>query len=692
MPIIPRYQPQSGPSVGGLNYAGAYSPPDGSDWRLLARAAQAAGSVLDALPHKPAAAAPAARAGANQENHLLGQAEEVRWRRQQLQADEGALDVEAVSQSRRQAADALPQGARLVFDALTGPREAGFAAAASARASARVREASQALSLERQALGLDEYQALAEVAPEQALAALGSASGELAARLGESGANPEEIQRAQRELLSQAHARRISSVLADDPDHAAALLSQHADLLGRQDFASLEQEITSEQARTGARAGIADLAARTPDLLASPDAFIAEAEQMAGDDPARREAYRDAAAGRLRLATAARAEAEASRWSAVEPFIDLANGAGSWTDIPGAVWTGLSPAQRAAVKAHFAATPGPEPDRPDDGLLVQTAGPRLVMPGDQALADRMDAPPPDPLSRQSRALNLYLDRTRPGGEWRAHRENGHFFRLGQRVNPVTGRHDYGVIYATPEEAQQEVERRLGVLPRQQGYRSKREEDLRKDEFGYMSDEIGSTWPTLKISTAVDWDFVAVQESSSIHPKLSVYFPTANSGPTIAHGVDIGVRNANDLNNLGLPPDLTRKLAPYLQKRGQVAKSYVAAHPLTLTRAEADQVDQAVRNYEMGNLVPAFDKASKVGAFRDLPERTQTAIASVYFNLGTSKVPGYPKDFWKQITEGDWEGAHANLTNGKWQNGPRRGREAALIRKDIDDGLFAANPP
>jgi hypothetical protein len=48
MPIIPRYQPQGGPSVGGLNYADAYSPPDGSDWRLLAQAAKAAGTVVDA--------------------------------------------------------------------------------------------------------------------------------------------------------------------------------------------------------------------------------------------------------------------------------------------------------------------------------------------------------------------------------------------------------------------------------------------------------------------------------------------------------------------------------------------------------------------------------------------------------------------------------------------------------------------
>ena len=56
MPIIPRYQARGGPSVGGLNYAGAFSPPDGSDWRTLARTAEAANSVLAALSQRPAAA------------------------------------------------------------------------------------------------------------------------------------------------------------------------------------------------------------------------------------------------------------------------------------------------------------------------------------------------------------------------------------------------------------------------------------------------------------------------------------------------------------------------------------------------------------------------------------------------------------------------------------------------------------
>lgn len=105
MPIVPRYQARGGPSVGGLNYAGAYSPPDGSDWRSLARAAEAANSVLAALSQRPAAASspkapprPAdpdqGRAGATGGAPLPSQVGEVRWGRTPQWTDQAALDAD----------------------------------------------------------------------------------------------------------------------------------------------------------------------------------------------------------------------------------------------------------------------------------------------------------------------------------------------------------------------------------------------------------------------------------------------------------------------------------------------------------------------------------------------------------------------------------------------------------------------
>ena len=101
MPIIPRYHARGGPSAGGLNYAGAYSPPDGSDWRTLARTAEAANSVLAALSKRPAAASsPEARPrpadpdqgrGGAIGGALPSQVGEVRWGRPPQLTDEADL-------------------------------------------------------------------------------------------------------------------------------------------------------------------------------------------------------------------------------------------------------------------------------------------------------------------------------------------------------------------------------------------------------------------------------------------------------------------------------------------------------------------------------------------------------------------------------------------------------------------------
>ncbi|MDB5472002.1 MAG: hypothetical protein JWR84_3562 [Caulobacter sp.] len=72
MPIIPRYQPRGGPSVGGLNYAGAYSPPDGSDWRLLGQAARAGGAIVDMVQGLHGGEEPTRRGGRPPPTHGTG--------------------------------------------------------------------------------------------------------------------------------------------------------------------------------------------------------------------------------------------------------------------------------------------------------------------------------------------------------------------------------------------------------------------------------------------------------------------------------------------------------------------------------------------------------------------------------------------------------------------------------------------
>jgi hypothetical protein len=702
MVTIPRYQPRSGPRLSGLDYAGAYSPPDGSDWRLLSQAAKAGATIAENVgalfPNQDGAERQAPEAKPSRTEAIAGRTREAAWRRQRLESDNSG-GASAVTRSRQAAGEGLTAGAKAVFDALTASREAGFAIDADAREAAALRAAEQALSEDRQAIGLDEFFLLSDSAPQQADAALGSAARELAQRLRGSGLDEAEVVSAQKALVSGAHVERIGRVLADDVTRARTLL-EASGALSEADRARVTQDIEAEERRLAVRRETAGQAARLADLANDPQPLLQWASEAGGADAELAGLYLGAATGEIRAARARQAARDEAAWAAVEPL--LANGqVRVWTDLPARLWRTLSPGLQAEVQ-RLIEQPWRDADAEGgDGLLHRTdfvmglpAYPVFPDFGKRRRQAPAPAPAPPPISRQTAALHRFLSNTAPQGHWRVHPETGHFFRWNYQDGSAPE-----IVYATPEEAQREVERRLGVTAQPPGVRSSKEARLRKydKELAYFSDTVGSTWPTLKIPTDVNWDFVAFEESGSPDPRLAVYHPgDKDSGATVAHGFDLGVRDAAGLRGLGLPPGLERKLAPYLGMKGTRAKAFVAAHPLTLTRAEADTIDQAVRNREMGNLVPAFDAASKIGPFRSLPPNTQTAIASVYYNLGTDKLPGQTPLFWTQITTGDWEGAYANLATTPWDNPDRRKREAALIRKDIDNPhpwrqLFSPTP-
>jgi hypothetical protein len=88
-----------------------------------------------------------------------------------------------------------------------------------------------------------------------------------------------------------------------------------------------------------------------------------------------------------------------------------------------------------------------------------------------------------------------------------------------------------------------------------------------------------------------------------------------SGPTIATGIDFG---AIDPDKLNISEELKAKLRPYYGKSGQAALDYVKAHPLKLSKAEVNELNAAVMHGIIKNLIPEYNKASKI-EFKDLPE-------------------------------------------------------------------------
>ena len=187
---------------------------------------------------------------------------------------------------------------------------------------------------------------------------------------------------------------------------------------------------------------------------------------------------------------------------------------------------------------------------------------------------------------------------------------------------------------------------------------------------------------------VDRGFLAGVEGS----RSDMYVPTdknrkviGHSGPTIGIGVDLGSKDRAYLESLGISSKLVDQLNPYLGHKKEAALTYVKANPLSLKQTDLDALNAAVQDRELRKLVKRYNAASQVGPFGSLPRSTQSAIASLYFQYGTDAPEKATPNYWKQITTGDWEAAHRNLSAFGDAHQPRRGLEATKLREDIDAG-------
>jgi len=180
--------------------------------------------------------------------------------------------------------------------------------------------------------------------------------------------------------------------------------------------------------------------------------------------------------------------------------------------------------------------------------------------------------------------------------------------------------------------------------------------------------------------SVDWGFIAEREGN----ETSVYVPTKDSkvlgtsGPTVGMGIDLGAWTSDKLKEVGVSEALIDKLSPYGGKKKQAALDFVKANPLSLSKEETDELNSKVKSSILDEIKTQFDKESKT-KFEDLPSGKQTAVASVFFQYGMNKEKStWPKNYWSQVTTGDWKGAKANLNNFQDAYDSRRKAEAELF--------------
>lgn len=178
---------------------------------------------------------------------------------------------------------------------------------------------------------------------------------------------------------------------------------------------------------------------------------------------------------------------------------------------------------------------------------------------------------------------------------------------------------------------------------------------------------------------IDWAFIAEQEGAGV---TTGYVPNptgSDSGVTIATGFDLGQRNEADLTNLGLSAALITKFRPYLGLKKQAAVDFLARNPLTITQAEANEIDRLVRVDKVPRLKERYrvapNNTNRV-LFDDLPSQAQTVIASVSFQYGNlaTRTPM----FWAAVTAQNWVEAVRILRDFGDSYTSRRNREADLL--------------
>lgn len=180
---------------------------------------------------------------------------------------------------------------------------------------------------------------------------------------------------------------------------------------------------------------------------------------------------------------------------------------------------------------------------------------------------------------------------------------------------------------------------------------------------------------------INWDFISEREGGCV---LNGYVPASGisrSGVTIATGVDLGQRSESEIDALDIPPTLRERLKPYVGRIKEAAVDFLKEHPLTITKAEGEALDKAVKGPIVARLKAAYDAAAAAAgsplSFEELPGGAQTAIASVAFQYGTDLARRAPK-FWKSTTRQDWKAVKSELENFGDNYASRRKAEAALL--------------
>lgn len=180
----------------------------------------------------------------------------------------------------------------------------------------------------------------------------------------------------------------------------------------------------------------------------------------------------------------------------------------------------------------------------------------------------------------------------------------------------------------------------------------------------------------------------------------------NSGVTISTGVDLGQQTDARMKEVlesyeSAHPEvsidvnaLVAKFDPYYKKHKEDAVAALAAHPLEISKQEAQVLANAFLYDQEVSSASKFDETALLGMnFEMLPEAAQTVIIDFTYQYGLSETNGSIRaTFWEYVNNGEWKKLKEWLgitenPNLSLEYSSRRAREGDELAKALASGVL-----
>ena len=156
--------------------------------------------------------------------------------------------------------------------------------------------------------------------------------------------------------------------------------------------------------------------------------------------------------------------------------------------------------------------------------------------------------------------------------------------------------------------------------------------------------------------------------------------SSQSGVTIGTGVDLGQQEPTAykkrLKDFEVSQELIDKLEPYMHLKRAEAAEYLLAHPLTLTKKEADLLDAEMKDDHLKNTIAEYNGIvkgiKKHRAFKELSSAEQTILFSRHYQDGNIKK-GASREIAESLAQGLVQNALDKLNTKHYRDDSHKNR-------------------